>query len=135
MRIRGPLSDFTKRVEKSSPPDILAAIAHSLNEDYGIKAYLFQFGEDGPGDLFVAIPISDFTALCIELDETLLQLYKLPFEMPKPRSYEKGTIEPSQVYWDRKYELADPKSLDDILRIVQKNYHGHNRWPHKRVSC
>ena len=137
MRIRGPLSVFTRRVEKSSPPDVLRAITYSLQEDYGVACSLYEFTDKvsakgyrflGKDDLLLVIPISDFTALCAALMEDVLHLFKLPFDAGST------VLEPDGIYWERRYELADPKSLDEILRIVQTNYDGHKGWPHHRSA-
>lgn len=155
MHIKGPLSKFTKNV--SGQPDILAAIALSLREDYDIEGcMLFKFAEKvtitgngmqgtkflGRDDLLVVIQISDFTALCIALiPDTaaggVLHLFKVPFDLddlePEEFHLEGGMrLDPRKIYWERTYELASPDDFDSVLRIITANFEGQNGWPHRR---
>jgi hypothetical protein len=104
---------------------------------------LFQFADKqvggyrfvGDEGYLIVIQISDFTALCIALLKSDLFLFKIPL-YPENIGDDGVHLEPSKIYWERTYELANPDNFEDVLRIIRTNFDENSRWPHKaRKSC
>jgi hypothetical protein len=64
-----------------------------------------------------------------------LFLFKIPL-YPENIGDDGVHLEPSKIYWERTYELANPDNFEDVLRIIRTNFDENSRWPHKaRKSC
>jgi hypothetical protein len=152
--LSGPLS--APLIGTKDSLNVLPAIITALWDDVypADRCKIFRIGtashynigkKSSPFDLvnftepyIIAIRISEFTAIHIALVDCELYLFKLPGDelfqiQTHTNPFDQARMYPfdvTTIYWDRKYELANPHSFDDILRIIKTNYAENAEWPH-----
>lgn len=133
---------MSKKSSTRSSVSFLEAIALSLNEDYDIKAVVnkSERGTPCPPGLVLAedwvevlVQISDHTALGVTLEDDgcTLNLYKFSFGAEDDMMrFVQSTGFNRTVYWEHKYDLANPHDFARVLHLIGKNVDENKNWPH-----